>query len=76
MLVFWEYPLLPHDYPYYASISDPMSQQDKVKVINSENLPKIQIKELHNNLYTQHTFLSCLIRYANMKWIRFVSWKM
>ena len=25
--------------------------------------------------FTWHTFLSCLIKYANMKWIRLVSWK-
>ena len=46
-----------------------------MKVTNSKNLPKIQILEFHNNLYTQHTFYSCLIRGANKKWMWLVLWK-
>ena len=42
---------------------------------NSKNLPKIQILEFCNNLYMRHTFWRCLIRCANMKWIRLLSWK-
>ena len=30
--------------------------------------------EFCNNPYTRHTFWSCLIRCANMKWIRLVLW--
>ena len=52
-----------------------MSQQDKVKVTNSKKLPKYQILKFHNKLYMQHTFWSCLIRCANMKWIWQVLWK-
>ena len=63
----------PHDYPYYGFISDPMSKQDKVKVTNSKNLPKIKILGYCNNLYT--AYWSCLIRCANMKWIQLVLWK-
>ena len=54
MSAFWEYPPLPHDYPFYGFY---------------------EILEIHNNLYTQHTFWSCLTRCANMKWIRLVLWK-
>ena len=73
---FWEYPpCRPHDYPYYWFISDPMLWQDKVKVTNFKILPKIQILEFCNNHYMQHTFWSCLIRCANIKWIRQVLWK-
>ena len=34
---FWEYPLPPHDYPYYSFILDPKSKQDKVKITNLKN---------------------------------------
>ena len=67
---FWGYPPPPHDYPYYWVILDPKSKEDKVKVTNLKNLPKLQIFEFWNNLYTRHTFWSCLIRPANIKWIR------
>ena len=33
---------------------------------------KLQIFEFWNGHYTRHTFWSCLIRCANMKWIRWV----
>ena len=69
---FWGYPLPPHDYPYYWFILDPKSKEDKVKVMNLKNLPKFQIFQFCNELYTQHTFWSCLIRCANMKRIRWV----
>ena len=42
----------PHDYPYYWIILDPKSKQDKVKVTNLKNLPKVQILEFWNKLYT------------------------
>ena len=57
-----------HDYPYHGVILDPKSKEDKVKVTNFKNSPKFQIFEFWNG----HTFLSCLIRCANMKWIRWV----
>ena len=62
----------PHDYPYHWVILDPKSKDDKVKVTNFKNLPKFQIFEFWNGHYTRHTFWSCLIRCANMKWIRWV----
>ena len=34
--------------------------------------PKFQIFEFWNGHYKRHTFWSCLIRCANMKWIRWV----
>ena len=45
----------------------PSQEEDKVKVTNSKNLPKF-----HYTHYTQHTFRSCLISCANMKWIQWV----
>ena len=67
---FWGYPLPPHDYPYHWVILDPKSKKDKVKVTNLRNSPKFHILEFSNKLYMQHTFWSCLIRCANMKWIQ------
>ena len=65
----------PHDYPYYWVILDPKSKQDKVKVTNLKNLPKVQIFEFWNKLYMWHIFWSGLIKCVNMKWIRQVSLK-
>ena len=48
------------------------SQKKTVKVTNLKNSPKFQIFEFWNRHYTRHTFFSCLIRCANMKWIRWV----
>ena len=48
------------------------SKEDKVKVTNLKNSPKFQIYEFWNKHYTRHTFWSCLIRCANMKWIQWV----
>ena len=69
---FWGYPPPPHDYPYHWVILDPKSKDDKVKVTNFKNSPKFQIFEFWNGHYTRHTFWSCLIRCANMKWIWWV----
>ena len=65
----WGYPLPPHDYPYHWVILDSKSKEDKVKVTNLKNSPKFKIFEFWNKHYTRHTFWSCLIRSANMKWI-------
>ena len=70
--------LSPHDFPLYWVILDPKSKEDKVKITNLKNLQKIKILEfikhnLFNKIYlrhTRHTFLSCVIRCANMKWFR------
>ena len=72
MPAFWWYPPPPNDYPYHWVILDPKSKEDKVKVTNLKNSPKFQIFEFWNGHYTRHTFWSCLIRCANMKWIRWV----
>ena len=69
---FWGYPPPPHDYPYHWVILDPKSKEDKVKVTNLKKSPKFQIFYFWNGHYTRHTFLNCLIRCANMKWIRWV----
>ena len=68
--------LPPHDYPYYWVILDPESKEDKVKVTNLKNLSKYQFFQFWHKLYTRHTFWSCLIRCANMKWIRQVLLKL
>ena len=69
---FWGYPPPPHDYQYHWVILDPKSRDDKVKVTNFKNSPKFQIFEFWNWQYTLHTFWTCLIRCANIKWIRWV----
>ena len=69
---FWGYPQPINDYPYHWVILDPKSKEDKVKVTNLKNSPKFQMFEFWNGHYTRHTFWSCLIRCANMKWIRWV----
>ena len=61
-----------NDYPYHWVILDPKSKEDKVKVTNLKNSPKFLIFEFWNRHYTRHTFFSCFIRCANMKWIRWV----
>ena len=38
--MFWWYPSLPHDYPYYWVILDPKSKEDKIKLTNLKNSPK------------------------------------
>ena len=53
-------------------ILDPKSKDDKVKVTNFKNSPKLHIFDFWNGHYTRHTFWSCLIRCVNMKWIRWV----
>ena len=72
MPAFWGYPPPPHDYPYHWVILDPKSKEDKVEVTNLKNSQKFQISEFWNRHYTRHTFFSCLIRCANMKWIWWV----
>ena len=66
---FWGYPPPPHDYTYHWVILDPKSKDDKFKVTNFKNSPKFAFWNGH---YTRHTFWSCLIRCANMKWIWWV----
>ena len=60
MLVFWEYPPLPYDYPYDWFISDAKWKQDKVKVTNLKNLPKIQILECCKIILHRTHFLKFL----------------
>ena len=43
-----------HDYPHYWVILDPKSKEDKVKVTNSKNSPKLQMLEFWTNV-TQDT---------------------
>ena len=74
MPVFWGYPPPPHDYPCYWFILDPKTKQDKVKVTNLKNLPKLQIFQFWTKFYMQHTW-SFLIRCVNIKWIWWVLWK-
>ena len=53
----------------------PKSKEDLVKVTNLKNLPNFWNFEFWKKYYLQHTFLSCIIIYANMKWIQRVLWK-
>ena len=52
--------------PYYWVILDPKSNEDKVKVTNLTNLPKLKISAIWHKLYMQQTFWSCLIRCGNI----------
>ena len=52
MPVFWGYPLLPHDYPYYWVILDPKSKEDKVKVKEFTKISNVwNLKQI---LHTTH----------------------
>ena len=67
MPAFWGYPPPPRDYPCHWVILDLKSKQDKVKVTNLKNFPKVQILEFWKKiyrLYRRHIFWSCLIRYC------------
>ena len=48
------------------SYLDPKSTEDKVKIKNLKNLPKLQNVKFWNKIYMWHTFWSCLIGCANM----------
>ena len=61
---------------YYWVILYPKSKGDKVKVTNLKNLPKFQIFEFLKQFCMRHTFLSCFMIFANMKWIRWVLLKL
>ena len=65
-------PMITHTMDSYQI---PCHNKTKSNVTNSKNLPMIKNLECYNNRYTRHTFWSCLIRCANMKWIRLVLWK-
>ena len=52
--VFWGYPPLPHDYPYYWFILDPKSIEDKVKVTNLKNSPKFQMLKIQRGHDSVH----------------------
>ena len=52
MPAFKEYPLPPHEYPYYWFILDPKSKHDKVKVTNVKILSKLPI--LKQTLHATH----------------------
>ena len=69
---FWDtpcHPMITH------TSSDSHQIQCHKKTKSKLQIPKIQIFEFCNNSYTRHTFWSCLIRCANMKWIWPVLWK-
>ena len=80
--VFRGYPPLPHDFLYYWFILDPKSKQDKIKVTNLKNLPKLQIFKFENKfLYGTHLLklldmmckyemdLACIVE--DTEWTRF-----
>ena len=47
----------------------PSEKKTKSKLKNLKNSPKFVIFEFWNKHLTQHIFWSCLMRWANMKWI-------
>ena len=67
MPAFWEYPPLPHDYPYYWFILDPShpwkSQSYKSKELICQNF------KFWNKFYMWLTTWRCLIRCVYMKWV-------
>ena len=78
MPAFWEChrrPMITHTIDSYPIISVKTRQ---IRVKNFTKLPKIQNleKKPQKQPYTRHTFLSCLIRCVNMKWIRQILWKL
>ena len=72
---FWDTPAVLWLHKLVIHIRSFVIKRKKVKVTNSTNLPHIQILSFFNNPYKRHTFWCCLIRCANMKWIRLVLWK-
>ena len=70
---FWGCPPPPHDYPYHWVIhTGSQVKRRQSQVTNLKNSPKFQIYEFWYKLKKRHTFWSCLIRCANMKWIWWV----
>ena len=67
---FWEYPLLPHDYLHYWFLSDPKSNDDKVKSYKFQNFVKnSEFGALWKYKFTIH-LLKLLDKIINMKWIQ------
>ena len=50
----------------------PSQKKTKSKLQILKKSPQFQIFKFWNRHYTRHTFWSCLIRCANMKWIQWV----
>ena len=63
-------PPMPHDYPYIIESHWIPSQKKTESKLQIKRM--CQIFKFLNKLYTRHTFWSCLIRCANMKWIWWV----
>ena len=68
-LAFCGYQAPPYDYPYYWFKLDPKSKQDKVKVTHLKICQNFIFFSILKKTLHEHTFWSCLIRCANMKWI-------
>ena len=58
---YWDTPTTPW-LPILVIHISPKSKQDKVKVTNFKELPKIQISKFCKKRYTWHTLWSCLIK--------------
>ena len=72
MPAFWD----THRHPMITLTNDSHQIPCHKKTKSKLQIPKIcQIFKFCNNPYTRHTICSCLIRCANMKWIRLVLWK-
>ena len=70
MPAFWGYPRLLMITYFIESYWIPSQKKTKSKWQILKNSPKFYICEFWNKHYMRHTFWSCLIRCANMKWIR------
>ena len=69
---FWGYPrrlMITHTIESYWI---PSQKKTKSKLQILKNRQNFKIFEFWNGHFTRHTFWSCLIRCANMKWIRWV----
>ena len=66
---FWGSPAAASWLPILLSHIGSQLKRRESQFTNLKNLPKFQIFEFWNKLYMRHTFWSCLIRCANMKWI-------
>ena len=66
---FWGYPAVAWLHILLSHIGSQIKRR-QCQSYKFKKFAKITIFEFWNKLYTRHTFWSCLIRCANMKWIR------
>ena len=69
---FWGYPPPPQDYHTIESYWISSQKKTKSKLQIYKIRQNFKFLKFWNGYYMQHTFWSCLIRCASMKWIRWV----